>query len=231
MHSIIIPTYNEVKRVGNTLNQYYEYFGDNAELILIDNGSTDGTVELLKGFAHNKNNVNLVVFPEPLGKGGAIHEGIKVAHHEMVGFVDADGAIVPTEYQKLLNSMAGGAFDVAIASRYAPGAYVPIQQPLERRIASRVFNLYVRLMFGLPYSDTQCGAKVFRLSQVVPMLPDLKLKKYSFDVEMLWRLKKQGASIVEVPIVWEDHAGGDFKLRQSGVQSAIELAKLKFGIY
>ena len=119
--------------------------------------------------------------------------------------MDADGSTAPAEMARLFSFLADA--DGAIASRWCPGAVVPVRQGPVRRLQSRAFNLLIRLLFDLPYADTQCGAKVFRSEALGPVLDEMELSGFEFDVELLWRLARRGARVVEVPTVWYDHGG------------------------
>jgi len=150
-------------------------------------------------------------FNEKLGKGGAIIEGFKVARGEILAFADADGSTPPEEVLKVVeHAKKHGA---AIGSRWLRGSKILVKQPLPRRIASRTFNFLVRLILGLKFKDTQCGCKAFRREIVEDIVDVIKIKKYAFDIELLYLLKKKGTNITEVPIMWMDKKGSKLKLR------------------
>ncbi len=205
MLSIVIPAHNEAERIGKTLEEYLKVFKD-AEIIVVLNGCTDNTKEVVEKF-----DVKILEFNEKLGKGGAIIEGFKVARGEILAFADADGSTPPEEVLKVVeHAKKHGA---AIGSRWLRGSKILVKQPLPRRIASRAFNFLVRLILGLKFKDTQCGCKAFRREIVEDIVDVIKIKKYAFDIELLYLLKKKGTNITEVPIMWMDKKGSKLKLR------------------
>jgi glycosyltransferase involved in cell wall biosynthesis len=207
--SIVVPAHNEEKRIGQVLKRYG---GRGYEILVVSNGSTDRTPEMVAGFAEQDDKITLLEYPERLGKGGAVLEGFKRASGDFIGFVDADQSTAPEDFQRLVDRLIEKGIDGAIASRRVEGSVILKKQPIRRRLASRAFNVLVRLMFGLPHRDTQCGAKVFRRGAVLQVLPEMKLKGFEFDVELLWRLKERGFLVVEVPITWGHDEGSTFAL-------------------
>lgn len=201
--TIVVPAYNEERRIGRLLQALAPFEGP---VIVVADG-TDRTADQVRSFgdAHPGLSLDCLEFPTRLGKGGGIVAGFRAAATPFVGFMDADGSTSPAEMARLFSFL--GDADGAIASRWRPGAIVPVPQGLARRFQSRGFNLLIRLLFGLPYADTQCGAKVFRRERLLPVLDEMVLPGFEFDVELLWRLHRRGARVVEVPTVWYDQGG------------------------
>ncbi|NLX48751.1 MAG: glycosyltransferase family 2 protein [Methanospirillum sp.] len=201
--TIVVPAYNEERRIGGLLASLAGFGGP---VIVVADG-TDRTADLVREFgaSHPQLALTCLEFPARLGKGGGIMAGFRAARTPFVGFMDADGSTAPAEMVRLFSFL--GDADGAIASRWASGAVVPVRQGPLRRLQSRAFNLLIRLLFGLPYADTQCGAKVFRREALLPVLGEMELTGFEFDVELLWRLSRRGARVVEVPTVWYDHGG------------------------
>ena len=201
--TIVVPAYNEEERIGGLLEAFTGFEGS---VIVVADG-TDRTADLVREFGDAHPDLDLICleFPSRLGKGGGIMAGFRVAGTPYVGFMDADGSTAPAEMARLFSFLADA--DGAIASRWCPGAIVPIRQGATRRLQSRAFNLLIRLLFDLPYADTQCGAKVFRAAVLDPVLDEMTLTGFEFDVELLWRLRRSGAQVVEVPTVWHDRGG------------------------
>lgn len=209
--SLIIPAYNEEKRIESTLLEYHSFLSrgyDDFEIIVACDGCTDKTPDIVRDL--NLSNVRLAGFPRRLGKGGGIKEGFKLAKGDIVGFVDADNSVNPQNYQKLLGSIQEDGVDCAIASRRVPGAEIAVEQGPSRRLVSYLFNIMLRLMFGLNISDTQCGAKAIKKQVLGEILPELRSKGYEFDVELLWKLGLAGHTIKEIPIVWQHGKGSTF---------------------
>ena len=199
-YSLIIPAYNEEERIRLVLEQMSE---PSIVYILVCDG-TDRTPDIVDGFSkiHPELDILCLRYGTRLGKGGGILFGIAASSSEEVGFMDADGSTSIHQMMDLFRMLES--HDGAIGSRWVPGARIEIPQGLARRIQSRVFNSLIRALFGLPYMDTQCGAKVFRRSALEPVLGKIRSRGFEFDVELLWRLKKEGCGVVECPIVWKD---------------------------
>ena len=158
-------------------------------------------------------NIECLIFPHRLGKGGGVHAGFRSAKSHLVGFMDADNSTPVSELIRLCTLI--GDYDGIIGSRHLPGQVLQRKQPLFRRIQSRAFNGIIRLMFGLPFHDTQCGAKVFRKDALDSVLPDLRSQGFEFDVELLWHLKKRGFSLLEVPVLWNDTLDSRLRLNDT----------------
>lgn len=202
--SLIIPAYNEEKRVRTVLEKYVNYLKKNFldfELIVICNNCNDRTPGIVKDFSKKEKNVILMNFPYRTGKGGAVIEGFKKAKNELIGFTDCDRSTSPEQFHKLVQALGKGT-DVAIASRALAKSIMPVAQPFYRRFLGLGFSFIVNLLFNLNIMDTQCGAKIFKKEAIKKILPELILKGFEFDVEILWRAKKAGYKIKEVPIVW-----------------------------
>ncbi len=201
--TIVIPAYNEERRIGGLLEDLGAVEGP---VIVVADG-TDRTAAMVEAHAaaHPALRLSCLSFPERLGKGGGILAGFRSVETPYIGFMDADGSTSPDEMFRLFSCLLDA--DGAIASRWCPGAVVPVRQGPLRRLQSRAFNLLIRLLFDLPYADTQCGAKVFRAEALRPVLDEMQLSGFEFDVELLWRLRRRSSRIVEVPSVWCDRGG------------------------
>ncbi|WAI02058.1 glycosyltransferase [Methanogenium organophilum] len=214
--TIIIPAYNEANRIGGLLKGFAAYRGP---VIVVCDGDDD-TAGVVRAFAqkHPSCRMDCREYPERLGKGGGVAAGLIEAETLYVGFMDADGSTTVPEMQRLFATLADT--DGAIGSRWIEGACVPVRQSMGRQVQSRLFNIFVRIVFGLPYRDTQCGAKVFRTKVVQTVLPSVLSRGFEFDVELLWQMKKQGYEVREVPIRWKDQP-------DSRVSSTTGVAMLK----
>lgn len=214
---IIIPSCNEEKRLGGTLNSYASYFSkadiDDFEIMVVCNGCHDTTPQIAEDFSRRFPQIKALNIPEKIGKGGALIKGMERACGDTVAFVDADESTTPKELHKLLKEM--GDFEGVIGSRWLPGASISVKQPLMRRIASRGFNLLVRLLLGLPFKDTQCSAKVFTRRAINEVVSQLKTNNFAFDAELLYRLRKGGYQVKEVSTTWEDKDGSTLSIRKA----------------
>lgn len=230
--SIIIPAYNEEKRISRTLAYYLKYFSQaDIEIIVVLNGCHDNTLDIVKEYqAKAPKIIKYINIKEKIGKGGAVREGFRQATGDIIGFVDADGATAPEEFNRLITGIDGA--DCAIASRWKRGARVK-NRTMARKIISLGFVLLVKLIFWLPFADTQCGAKVFKKDLIKKILPFLTVNNMAFDVEILYLARKNKFRINEIPTFWIDQAssaflGSPFKIFSSGFEMLLTLIKLRF---
>lgn len=200
--SIIIPAYNEEQRIGPFLKSITESFSGNTEIIVVFDGN-DNTPEIVKSFG---NRVKLIQFSKRLGKGGAIIEGFKQAKGEVVGFVDADGAI-PASEVKRLSSMVTDENPCVIGSRWTRTSRIESSEPILNVFAGRVFHYLVFLILGLKIKDTQCGIKFFHRSILNSLLKRITIKSRMIDVVLLFHVKLLKKNIREVGIRWKHVSG------------------------
>ncbi len=227
--SIIIPAHNEEHRLPPVLKSYAEFFskkmGDEVEIIVVVNGTIDGTARVAETIAGRYPIIRILDEPSRIGKGGAIMLGIEHASGEYTGYVDADGATIADEFYKLYIKSQG--LDGAIASRWMEGSVVDLPQKLTRRVASRMFNLMTRVLFGLKFSDTQCGAKIFRLTALNEVFPKLGVTQWAFDVDLLFHLRRTGFRIQEFSTVWNDAEGSKVEVPKVALDMAAALIRLR----
>ncbi len=227
--SIVVPAYNEESRIGRMLDQFLPFFsrryGDQVEIIVVVNGSRDGTAAVVQRYARDHAGMRCIVEPGNVGKGGALILGFREARGDLIGFVDADGATPPEAFDDLVTQIGDAA--AIIASRWAPGARVSPRQTLQRRIASRLFNGQVRMLFGLRLTDTQCGAKLMRRDALLPLLPHFGITRWAFDVDLLYQIKRAGGRIVEIPTTWSDVEGSKLEVGRASVQMFLALVRLR----
>jgi glycosyltransferase involved in cell wall biosynthesis len=207
---LLIPAYNEEARIEPVLRDYGHYFQKNYsgkfQLVVVLNGCRDNTRGVVERVAKDFPAISLLDFPAPIGKGGALIEGFKLAGTaEIIGYVDADGASSPQAVIELLKRV--GEADCVIGSRWLPGSVLHQAQPLLRRIASRCFHLIVEMLFWLHVQDTQCPCKVMKRAVVEKILPSLCIADLAFDVNLLVSVKRAGFTILEVPTEWTDKLG------------------------
>ena len=217
--SIIVPAYNEEKRIANTLEKYFDFFskkyGNGFEVLVMMDGCTDKTPQIVKEFSKRHRQVKYENHLGKLGKGIAIVNGFKKAKGDIVSFIDADGSTEPPDMYRIINELENSHYDGAIASRYVETSSVTVKQKIMRRIVSRGFNIMVRLLFGLPYRDTQCWAKAYRKYVVKNIINDIGITEWVFDVNILYAIHKKGYVIKEVPITWKNQEGSKFKMRMT----------------
>lgn len=205
---IVIPAHNEEHRIDRTLTAYRSVVDEpSARFVVALDSCTDSTAEVARSHARVDARVEVFEYPK-LGKGGVIIEAFRRCDAEVIGFVDADCATPPAEFLRLVDAIdAEAGIDGAIASRSHPASVLPVRRPLDRRIASRAFSTLTRAVFGLPFGDTQCGAKAVRRRVIERALPLLSSRDFLFDVDLLLTAGKLGFEIVEIPTIWLDQDG------------------------
>lgn len=222
--SLIVPAYNEEHRIGRAIVSYLEAFPD-GEVIAVLNGCTDGTEAVLIEIGRRHENLKIIHIDHAVGKGGAVRAGFIAACAPLVGYVDADGATTGNEIRRLFE-IIGDDEDGVIASRWMRGSDLRVAQPFLRRLSSRTFNAIVRVLFGMKFTDTQCGAKVFRADALREVSTKIETSNFAFDIDLLYQLQRAGRRIIEVPTVWCDVEGSSVALlRCSGemLKSTIRL--------
>lgn len=199
--SIVIPAWNEEDRLRRTLHRYLPALQRRAtpfEIVVVADGSDDRTADVARSFASR--GVRLLEFPEKLGKGGAVLAGLRACRYDHVGYLDADGPVPAQEVFRMVEALAH--CDGVVASRWVRGSRIVRPEPRLNLLAGRVWNFMVRSLLFLPVRDTQCGAKFFRRSVVVPALAAVALTNRAFDVDLLYHLRKDGRELREVPVTW-----------------------------
>jgi len=207
---LLIPAYNEETRIEPVLREYGTYFQANYkgkfQLVVVLNGCRDNTLGVVQRVAKDFSTLGYLDFPAPIGKGGALIEGLKLAPlADVIGYVDADGASPPHALHELVKRVNG--VDCVIGSRWLPGAVLHQAQPWVRRFTSRCFHVIVECFFRLHIKDTQCPCKVMKRAAVERIHSSLRIADLAFDVNLLVSLDKAGFKILEVPTEWTDKMG------------------------
>jgi glycosyltransferase involved in cell wall biosynthesis len=221
---LLIPAYNEERRIEPVLRDYAEYFATKYRgkfhLVVVLNGCRDNTLGVVQRVAAQYPSINPLDFPDPIGKGGALIEGLKLAPSaDVVGYVDADGASPPQAFHALVKLI--GEADCVIGSRWLPGAVLHQAQTRLRRFTSRCFHLVVELFLRMHIKDTQCPCKVMRRTAVESIYSSLRIADLAFDVNLLYSLKHAGFSVLEVPTEWTDKIGS--KVTASLLRSSLAM--------
>jgi glycosyltransferase involved in cell wall biosynthesis len=211
--TIVVPAYNESARVGRTLQTILDYLNstcDSSELIVVDDGSTDDTSAVAEKAIEQPGAVaaRVIRYPGNRGKGYAVRTGLLAASSEVALFSDADLSTPITETPKLTHLIRGGECDLAFGSRALDRRLIGVHQPWRREQGGRVFNLLVRIATGLPYWDTQCGFKAFRMSVCRPLIEAAQIDRFGFDVELIYLAHLAGLRLREVPVRWDHVVGG-----------------------
>src|SRR3954471_15211374 len=229
--SIIIPCYNEEGRIGQTLRLTLDYLAANApesELIVVNDGSTDGTGAIARQKLKSAQVATRLLenFPNR-GKGGAVRSGLLAARTPIGLFSDADLSTPLEETPKLIEPIANGEVDIAFGSRALDRRLIGVHQPWRREQGGRVFNLLVRLSSGLPFWDTQCGFKAFRLDVCRPILEAARIEGFAFDVELLLLAQRAGLQLREIPVRWNHHEGSKVRFVHDSVCMLREVLSLR----
>jgi len=223
-YSLIIPAYNEEHRITPLFDAMDRFDG---ELIVVCDGR-DSTADIVDNIAARRQDLTIrcLRFDHRLGKGGGVIEGFKVARSPLVGYFDADGSTSVEEMKRLFLSLS--TVDGTIGSRWMPDSTLKVRQSTLRQLESRAFNLLIRVLFGLTYHDTQCGAKVFKKSAIDVVIPLMISRGFEFDVELLWRLRSAGYQVNEVPIEWQNKGGSRVQKRDM-IRMLSGLFRVRFG--
>lgn len=228
--SVIIPTYNEAKRLPLTLidiNRHLCSADYSYEIIVADNNSTDATAELVERFSHLIKNLRLIKM-NGRGKGIAVKTGMLEAKGEIRLFTDADNSTSIDQFNKMIPYFNEG-YDVVIGSRDIPGAKLVPAQAWYKRLGGDLGNLVIQLLLLPGMWDTQCGFKAFTEKTAEKIFPLIKIERWGFDVEVLSLAKKFGYKIKEIPVVWVNDPFSGVKLT-TYFQFLIEVLKIKWWI-
>lgn len=222
-YSIVIPAFNEKARIGATLSEVIRCVESNswaAEIIVVDDGSSDNTAAIVKTFAARYSFVQLLSNGSNRGKGYSVRNGMLHANGEIALFTDADLSSPMEEAPRLFNALRQGA-DVAIGSRWLETSRQTIRQPLYRRFFGRCFNLVTRMIMRLPFVDTQCGFKAFTREAAQTIFQLQRIERWGFDPEILFIALKRGYVVREVPVSW----GHDERSRISYLRDGLQMLK------
>jgi len=206
--SVVVPCYNEEQRLPRTIDQVERYLGGRQlqyELVLVDDGSADGTRSVMDAAAARNRSVRVETLPHNRGKGRALATGVGAATGERILLTDADLSTPIEELPKLEAALDSGA-GVAIASRALRGSRVEVSQPIYRVAMGKAFNLLVQAVLLPGIWDTQCGFKLFRADVAHRVFTGLITDGFGYDPEVLYRARRQGVKIAEVPVVWRNSA-------------------------
>lgn len=228
-YSFILPAYNESERLTGSLPKVLEYVRQQrleAEVIVVNDGSTDDTAAIVRQFTASNPNIRLLENPGNRGKGYSVRHGMLHARGDVLLFTDADLSSPIYEAKKLFAAIANGA-DVAIGSRWLQSNLQTERQPWYRQLYGRMFNLGLRIMLGLRYRDTQCGFKAFTRQAAQVVFSRQRIERWGFDPELLFLANKFHLRTVEVPVEWaHDHRSKINPLRD-GIKMAIEVLKVR----
>jgi dolichol-phosphate mannosyltransferase len=227
---LLIPAYNEEDRIEPVLRDYASYYRQQYDgpfqLVVVLNGCRDNTLAVVKRVSLEYPQISWLDFPAPIGKGGALIEGLRLAPlGDLIGYVDADGATAPKAFHELVKLWDKA--DCVIASRWLPGSVLRQQQSGKRQFASRAFHAIVQGLFWLNVKDTQCGAKVMRRQVVEKIHSSLRIADMAFDINLLYAIKRAGFRTLEVPTEWTDKMGSKVVLGRTSLTMFLSVVRLR----
>jgi glycosyltransferase involved in cell wall biosynthesis len=226
--SIVIPAFNEEDRLERCLRELHSYFQTRewpAELVVVDDGSTDSTADVAGRTARAVPGMQLQLLrnSQNAGKGYSVRRGLLAARGEHTLITDVDLSTPIEEFEKLYQALADKQAQIAIGSRDLPESDVRVHQSNLRERSGKVFNLLVRGLLRLPFRDTQCGFKIFQTDVSRSLFERQAVNRYSFDVEILLMAREAGLRTVEVPVVWRHDRGSRVRFLRDGLKMILDL--------
>lgn len=231
--SVIVPVYNEQERFNKPAAALYSYLLKTFpktiwELIFVNDGSTDRTLQTLKEFTKVHRKTHYVAYKTNRGKGYAISQGVKKAKGTYIFFMDIDLSVKPKELVRALTAFKKNKIDVVIGSRRVEGSVIKVHQPKLRETMGHCYTLLTTTLLGLPLSDLTCGFKGFKKKVAKDVFKKLTATRWSFDAEVLYKAYKKNYSIYELPITWEHVGNSKVAVGFDSIRSFIEVVKIKF---
>jgi len=230
--SIVVPAYNEASRLVVTLPTIIDFLSEarpGSELIVVDDGSTDDTAAVAeRSFAKTiAVQARVIRVEENRGKGHAVRTGCLHARSNVVLFSDADLSTPITEASRLVEPIENGEFDLTFGSRALDRSLIGVHQPWRREQGGRIFNLIVRLATGLPFWDTQCGFKAFRMSVCRPLIEAAKIDRFGFDVELIYLAHLAQLRLREIPVRWDHNPGSKVEVMRDSFRMVDEVRRIR----
>ena len=230
--SIVVPAFNEARRLTDNLTALLTYLQDYrpaAELIVVDDGSSDRTAEVAEEFFRQHPDVpaRVLRFAANRGKGHAVRAGLLAAQAPIALFSDADLSTPITELPKIVEPIEAGDYDIVFGSRALDRKLIGHRQPWQREQSGKIYNGLVRLLTGLPFYDTQCGFKAFRMAAARPVLEETQIEGFGFDVELLFLAQRAGLRMLEVPVRWDHNEGSKVHLIHDSLRMFAEIVSLR----
>ena len=208
--SIIVPAFNEEERLPPFLKECLDFLINKKEyeMILVNDGSTDNTIDVMMKVAKTNSNLKIVTYKQNGGKGWAVKKGVEVANGQKIIFIDADGSIHPDQIPYMIEKLND--YDVVVGDRSSKDSHV--HQPSLRKLTGGLFNLYVRILFNNNRYDNLCGFKGFRKEVAKDLFYELHDYGWVFDVELFHKIKNKGCRIYSLPLVWEHKEASKLKI-------------------
>ena len=221
--SIVIPAYNEEKRIKSTLESLVDWFTDSCEIVIVSE-SKDKTNDIVTEFSKNSSAIKLIASPIRLGKGGAFKKGFENSHGQIVMLLDSDLPVPVTDVERVASWVRQ--VDVAVASREVKGTRIQVYPPPARVFAGKAFSTIFNALFNLNVKDTQCGCKAFKKEVLEKVQHTVESNGFEFDAELLFKCKKNSYRIKEVPVTWSYKPDSKLKLFQDTLTMGKGVLKL-----
>jgi glycosyltransferase involved in cell wall biosynthesis len=230
--SIVIPAYNEARRIEQTLRAIGDYARTTAlplELLVVDDGSIDGTVAIARRWLPQSDNLRsrIVSYERNRGKGYAVRRGLLQARAAVAVFSDADLSTPISELPKLLAAILDGSADLTFGSRALDRSLIGVRQRRYRELGGRAFNVALRLATGLPFRDTQCGFKAFRMRVCRPLIEEGTIDGFGFDIELLYEAHRAGLRMQEIPVRWDHRDGSKVHFLRDGTRMLMDVITVR----
>ena len=225
--SVVIPAYNEARRLGpslEALRRRLELRFARFELIVVDDGSRDGTAALARGFS----GARLIELGRNRGKGAAVREGMLAAKGDFALFTDADLSTPIEEVEPFLDRLKAGA-DIVIGSRALPGSELRVRQSRLRESMGKIFNRVMRALCGLPYRDTQCGFKAFTKDAARAVFSRARIDGFAFDVEALTIARSLRLKVEERPVPWTNSPDSRVRIVRHSLEMLRDVLRIRLG--
>jgi dolichyl-phosphate beta-glucosyltransferase len=229
-YTFVIPAYNESVRIRPTLDALLRYTQEqkwDAEILVVNDGSTDNTAQIVREYNQSHPQILLLENPGNRGKGYSVRNGMLHARGDICLFTDADLSSPIEEAEKLFDAIGRGA-DIAIGSRWLRVELQTERQPLYRQLFGRIFNLALRVILGLRFADTQCGFKAFRREAAQRIFPLQKIERWGWDPEILFLARRAGLRVEEVPVLWAHSEGTRLHPLRDGLRMFLEVLRIRW---
>lgn len=230
--TIVIPAYNEEARLPSSLDAILAYLSKNeslnADVLVVDDGSTDSTAAVAEACAGREIPVRLLRNPGNRGKGYTVRHGMLEAGGDWVLFSDADLSAPIEELDTLMRAREEAQADIAIGSRALDRSLIGVHQSVFREQAGRIFNLFMRVLIGLPFWDTQCGFKLFSRRAAREVFRRQRIDGFGFDAESLFIARKLGFKTIEVPVRWNHVEGTKVSMMGDSMNMFVDLVRVRW---
>jgi dolichyl-phosphate beta-glucosyltransferase len=226
--SVIIPAYNAAPQLPGTVPRLLDYLrsrGISFEVVIVDDGSRDGTARVIRDLEESAPEVRSVALPANRGKGAAVNAGHRASRGERIIFMDADGATDLEAIPRFLEALESS--EVAVASRHHPLSSLPVRQPLHRRLMGLAMRQLVRRATGVTLLDTQCGFKGFTRPAAALLFGQQRIERFAFDVELCYLARRFGLRLAELPVTWRDREHSSVRLLRDPLNMIVDILRIR----